>query len=124
MKTVAIVTTQLLLGLIVVAIGVAVLAMPDAMAHRLAPAGFADAFRLGGGGAQIVAGLCMMVPRVQMFGAVLLAFMTLATAVLGLLPSAGEASAARSTPRAEAAMAGRCGPGAALAAAGPIDWRI
>jgi uncharacterized membrane protein YphA (DoxX/SURF4 family) len=124
MKTLAIVTTQLFLGLIVVAIGIAVLTMPDAVAHRLVPAGLAQAFRLGAGGAQIVAGLCLMVPRVQMFGAALLALMTLATAALGLLPSAGEASVARSTPRAEAAIAGRCGPGAALAAAGPIDWRI
>jgi hypothetical protein len=126
MKTLAIVTTQLLLGLIVVAMGAAVLAMPEAMAQRLAPAGFSDLFRHGMGGAQVLAGLCLMVPRIQLLGAAMLAVMAITVVVLGLLQSGGEASAAaaRPTNRPEAAVAGRCGRNAPLATTVPLDWRV
>jgi uncharacterized membrane protein YphA (DoxX/SURF4 family) len=126
MRTLAIVTTQLLLGLIVAAMGATVLAMPEAMAQRLAPVGLGDVFRTGMGGVQVVAGLCLMVPRIQLLGAAMLALMTVAVVVLGLLPSGGEASAsvARPANRAEAAVAGRCGRIAPLAKTLPLDWRV
>jgi uncharacterized membrane protein YphA (DoxX/SURF4 family) len=126
MRTFAIVTTQLVLGLVVVAMGAAVLAMPETMAPRLAHAGFSDALRHGMGSAQVVAGLCLMVPRIQLLGAAMLAVMTVGVVALSLLPSGGEASArvARPNAQAEAAVAGRCGRGAPLATSNPIDWRV
>lgn len=122
MKKVAIVTTQLLLGLSVVAMGAALLATPAGFAQELASIGLGGTARLGIGGLQMLAGLCLMVPRGHVAGTAILAFMTVGVSILAVVQTAVDAKAGAAVPPLRAAVDGTCGIAKKVGAR--RDWDI
>jgi uncharacterized membrane protein YphA (DoxX/SURF4 family) len=71
-KTIAIYGVQVLLGFVALASGYAKLTGMDIMVHHFEVLGLGAGFRMIAGSAEIVAGLCLLLPRGGVVGAVLL----------------------------------------------------
>lgn len=72
-KTISIYAAQILLGLIAITAGYSKLLGTGFMAHQFQVLGLGETFLTVAGLAEIAAGLCLMLPRGGIFGAVLLA---------------------------------------------------
>ena len=75
-KTISIYTAQILLGLIAIAAGYAKLSGAGVMVHHLHAIGLGPGFLMVAGTCEIVAGLCLLLPRGGILGAFLLASVT------------------------------------------------
>jgi uncharacterized membrane protein YphA (DoxX/SURF4 family) len=71
-KTIAIYGVQVLLGIVALASGYAKLTGMDIMVHHFEALGLGTGFRMIAGSAEILAGLCLLLPRGGVVGAVLL----------------------------------------------------
>src|SRR4029078_5088703 len=94
-KTISIYAAQILLGMIAIAAGYAKLSGADVMVHHLHAIGLGPGFLLVAGTCEIVAGLCLLLPRGGILGAFLLASVTVGA--LGM--SLGHAASATAAPR-------------------------
>jgi uncharacterized membrane protein YphA (DoxX/SURF4 family) len=72
-KTIAIYGVQVVLGVVALASGYAKISGMDLMVHHFEMLGLGQGFRLVAGSAEIIAGLCLLMPRGGILGAVLLA---------------------------------------------------
>lgn len=72
-KTISIYAAQILLGVIAIAIGYAKLIGTGLMVHQFEALGLGQTFLTAAGLAEIAAGLCLLLPRGGILGAVLLA---------------------------------------------------
>lgn len=130
MKSIAIFAVQMILAVAIVAMGCALIGGPDAMVQRFAAIGLGDAGRIGAGAVQILAGLCLLLPRGQVVGAALLAFLTLGVAgiTIGHVAAGGNVHLASSNraPQVFSAVAGACErlPANSLRLAAQRDWAI
>jgi uncharacterized membrane protein YphA (DoxX/SURF4 family) len=71
-KTIAIYGVQVLLGVVALASGYAKLSGMDIMVHQFQVLGLGQGFLLVAGSAEILAGLCLLMPRGGIVGAVVL----------------------------------------------------
>jgi uncharacterized membrane protein YphA (DoxX/SURF4 family) len=72
-KTISIYAAQILLGMIAIAAGYAKLNGAGLMVHQFQAIGLGHGFLMAAGTAEILAGLCLLLPRGGVLGAVLLA---------------------------------------------------
>jgi uncharacterized membrane protein YphA (DoxX/SURF4 family) len=72
MKIMAIYAVQILLALVFLLAGAAKFAGASIMVQPLAAIGLGDAFRFAAGALELIGGLCLLLPRAAMLGAVLL----------------------------------------------------
>lgn len=72
-KTISIYAAQILLGMIAIAAGYAKLIGTGLMVHQFQTLGLGQGFLMIAGSAEIAAGLCLLLPRGGILGAVLLA---------------------------------------------------
>lgn len=75
-KTISIYAAQILLGMIAIAAGYAKLSGAGVMVHHFHAIGLGPSFLLVAGTCEIVAGLCLLLPRGGVLGAFLLASVT------------------------------------------------
>ena len=94
MKSIAIVGTQIVLAAGVITMGIIVLVGSDFQAQRLLVGEIGDVGRMVVGAVQVVAGLCLMLPRGHVIGTLLLALLTVG--IMGvMIGRAAEGNAAR-----------------------------
>ena len=93
-KTISIYAAQILLGMIAIAAGYAKLSGAGVMVHHLHAIGLGPGFLLVAGTAEIVAGVCLLLPRGGILGAFLLASVTIGTLGMTLGHVASSAHAA------------------------------
>ena len=98
-KTISIYAAQILLGVIAIAAGYAKLTGAGVMVHQFQAIGLGQGFLTVAGIAEIVAGLCLLLPRGGILGAVLLACVMVGALgmTLGHVASATAAPAAALT---------------------------
>ena len=82
MKTIAIYAVQAAMGLVGLAAGCAKLAGADVMVDAFSMLGLGSSFLIIAGAVEILGGLCLLMPRAGLFGAVLLASVVVGTAGL------------------------------------------
>jgi|SRR5687767_14073427 uncharacterized membrane protein YphA (DoxX/SURF4 family) len=78
-KTISIYGAQILLGMIAIAAGYAKVSGADLMVHQFQVLGLGHGFLFAAGCAEIAAGLCLLLPRGGILGAVLLACVVVGT---------------------------------------------
>jgi uncharacterized membrane protein YphA (DoxX/SURF4 family) len=93
-KTISIYAAQIGLGLIAIAAGAAKLSGTGVMVHHLHAIGLGPGFLLVAGTCEIVAGLCLLLPRGGILGAFLLASVTIGALGMSLGHVASSATAA------------------------------
>ena len=96
-KTISIYGAQILLGMIAIAAGYAKVTGMGLMVHQFQVLGLGQGFLFVAGCAEIAAGLCLLLPRGGIVGAVLLACVMVGT-LGGTLGHVASAVAAQSTP--------------------------
>jgi uncharacterized membrane protein YphA (DoxX/SURF4 family) len=95
-KTVSIYASQILLGMIAIAAGYAKLSGTGLMVHQLQMLGLGQGFLMIAGTAEIVAGLCLLLPRGGIAGALLLT--AVMVGALGMTIGHGASAGAPPTP--------------------------
>ena len=93
-KTISIYAAQILLGMIAIAAGYAKLSGAGVMVHHFHAIGLGPGFLLAAGTCEIIAGLCLLLPRGGILGAFLLASATVGA--LGM--SLGHVASATAAP--------------------------
>ena len=98
-KTISIYAAQILLGMIAIAAGYAKLSGTGVMVHHFQQIGLGQGFLMVAGTAEIIAGLCLLLPRGGILGAVLLTSVMVGALgmTLGHVASAGSRPAAAFT---------------------------
>jgi uncharacterized membrane protein YphA (DoxX/SURF4 family) len=98
-KTISIYAAQILLGMIAIAAGYAKLSGAGLMVHHFQQIGLGQGFLMVAGTAEIVAGLCLLLPRGGILGALLLTSVMVGALgmTLGHVASSGSVPAAAFT---------------------------
>jgi uncharacterized membrane protein YphA (DoxX/SURF4 family) len=129
-KTISIYAVQVLLGAVAVAAGYAKLSGTGLMVHQFQALGLGHGFLMVAGTAEIIAGLCLLLPRGGILGAVLLACVMVGAlgVTIGHVASAvaAPANASQFTASSYKAMAkpGRYDAGMLLTVRRQPEWSI